>query len=104
MLRKARMAPLSSKKLGRRVCTIFDQKAKLEQGKLAFQSCQIAHSGVGAERPEWSPLSRKEMLKESALHHRIYCVCPLCSQHKEILENDVKSGSLVTLNRLFSMM
>ena len=65
------------------------------------QSCQVANSGVEAEKPECPPLSRKKMLKESALHHRIYCVCPLCSQHSEIWENDVQSGSLVTLNRLF---
>ena len=66
------------------------------------QSCQILDPGVEAEKPEWSPpLSRKKMLKESDLHHIIYCVCPLCSQHSEISENVVKSGSLVTLNRLF---
>ena len=54
--------------------------------------------------PFWASLSRKKMLKESALRHRIYYVCPLCSQHSEICENEVKSGSLVTLNRLFSLM
>ena len=68
------------------------------------QSCQILDPGVEAEKPEWPPLSRKKMLKESALHHIIYCVCPLCSQHSETSEHEVKSGSLVTLNRLFSLM
>ena len=46
------------------------------------------------------------ILKESALHHRIYCVSAilrLVRQHSEFGENGVKSGSQLTLNRLFSM-
>ena len=68
------------------------------------QSCQILDPGVEAEKQEWTGIWILEIKKESALHHRIYCVCPLCSQHSEIWENDVKSGSLVTLNLLFSLM
>ena len=46
----------------------------------------------------WNPGFGHPAVKESAAHH----ICPLCSQHKEIAENEVKSGSLVTLNRLVS--
>ena len=63
----------------------------------------------------WNPGFGLPAVKESASHHielsltkrmrRIMLwkshICPLCSQHKEIVENEVKSGSLVTLNRFF---
>ncbi len=64
----------------------------------------------------WNPGFRDPAVTESVSHHieppltkimrRIALwkshVCPLRSQHNEIVNNDVNSGSLVTLNRFFS--
>ena len=46
--------------------------------------------------------SETKKKEEGECFAHIYVMCvPLCSQHKEICENGIKSGSQLTLNRLF---
>ena len=57
------------------------------------QSCQSTDPGVWDNFPFWTPLRQRKNRKESALHHIFVTCVPLCSQHKEICENGVNSGS-----------